>query len=585
MARVKPNDNLLFDDNRGLQIALFCPKEMKNLRFSQNWGAFASGSKLVALLLAIIGTVLTMLVPSDAYGQAPDFRWVKTAGGYNSSGGDAAYGTAVDSSGNVSVVGRFSSQSPTFMGSDLTNNFSSGGFIAKFDSEGRLLWAKSIGTNSNFNAIATDSQGNIYAAGSINYSNTFGNVTLTNNQMYGAALLVKYDRDGNALWATQSLNATFSRIAAISLDPTGNPCITGIYYTTSNMFLGSEVLTNSGSYIPGVTYTYDVFVAKFTPSGQALWARQIAGLDEESGSMIAADAAGNVILGAPYPSYADFASVRLNGLGEDDFCLAKYGPDGNLLWAKPAASGRFGYSQHVAADPMGNLYIGSFFSSETAEFDNITLTNVGGQAEIVLAKYDQNGNFLWVRPGTPSGGMNSVGGLCVDAMGNSYFAGSFTFTNLVFGNVEIPRSPHGGDSLFVVKHDSAGNLLWAKTPADADAHPVAISVDKLGNLYVVGNMSTGVFDFGSFTVTNNFPSAAFVARLDGPKLSIHPAGNQLTLSWPTNAVGLHPESATSLSLGDWSSSSITNAPCIIGDQNTVTLDSTTGSRFFRLNGP
>lgn len=487
------------------------------------------------------------------------------------------------------MVGLLDSLNPAFSGSDLTNSPTLGWFIANYDSEGHLIWTHSVGTYAAFNAVAVDSQGCVYAAGIAMNSNTFGQITITNSPSSGAALLVKYDPAGNVLWATQSMNAFFSGVAAITVDAQDNAYITGQYFSYSNIVFGTQMLTDSGSYT-APNYLFDVFTVKYAPTGEALWARRAVGLNQTIGHMITVDAESNVFLASPFPGIADFGGATLTSVGPKDFALAKYNATGDLLWAKRVAEGNFGYIQ-AAADNAGNIYASSFFNGETASFGNNTvLTGMPSTQKIFLAKYDEDGNFLWVKEATPSG-LNYAEGLCVDALGNSYFAGSFASTNLVFGNLEVPKGPHTFGSLFVAKHDSEGNLLWLKSPPDADAAPCAIGSDKLGNVYMAGRLSnvtvggqpySRIADFGGFTITNDFANAIFVARLDGPKLSITPTSSQIRISWPTNAAGLHLESATSLN-GPWSL--VANSVVANGNQKTVTIETPSSNRFFRLNGP
>ncbi|MDQ6632357.1 MAG: hypothetical protein M3Y82_11495 [Verrucomicrobiota bacterium] len=68
--------------------------------------------------------------------------------------------------------------------------------------------------------------------------------------------------------------------------------------------------------------------------------------------------------------------------------------------------------------------------------------------------------------------------------------------------------------------------------------------------------------------------------MPGPKLNFVRSGNQLVLSWPTNAVGFTLQSITNLTSTNWISS--TNLPIILGGQYTVTNNLSSSSRFYRL---
>jgi hypothetical protein len=94
----------------------------------------------------------------------------------------------------------------------------------------------------------------------------------------------------------------------------------------------------------------------------------------------------------------------------------------------------------------------------------------------------------------------------------------------------------------------------------------------------------------SITFTNssgqnmNFDDIGFITSAIPPALSILRIGiSQARTSWPTNAVGFTLEFTTSLATPMWTAD--TNTQTVIGDQLTVTTDSTIGQRYYRLRKP
>src|SRR5262249_39465652 len=91
------------------------------------------------------GIVLAILIlHAEAFAQAPPFLWAKSDGGTNI---DSCRAIAVDGAGNSYTTGSFDSPSVAFGSYALKN--SAGGsdeiFVAKYDSDGNPLWAKSAG--------------------------------------------------------------------------------------------------------------------------------------------------------------------------------------------------------------------------------------------------------------------------------------------------------------------------------------------------------------------------------------------------------------------------------------------------------
>jgi len=95
--------------------------------------------------------------------------WIKQIGGTST---DVGTEIVTDSNGNSYVTGSFKGTVtiPT-VGSDTqitaVNNSTSDIFIVKYDTNGNALWAKSIGSNGSDDSygIALDSNNNVYVSG------------------------------------------------------------------------------------------------------------------------------------------------------------------------------------------------------------------------------------------------------------------------------------------------------------------------------------------------------------------------------------------------------------------------------------
>ena len=138
--------------------------------------------------------------------QAPVWEWAQGIGGSDSESEPAV---ASDKDGNVFLSGNFFSTTLTFGSTTLTND--SAGipdmFLVKMDNSSNVLWATSAGGNDQDRAfsVAVDADGNCYVAGSFKSpSITFGTTTLTNASSGYDCFIVKYDADGNVLWAMRA---------------------------------------------------------------------------------------------------------------------------------------------------------------------------------------------------------------------------------------------------------------------------------------------------------------------------------------------------------------------------------------------
>ena len=145
--------------------------------------------------------VLLSVFTSNCYSQS--CLWAKTA---SCSGYCRGESVSTDPSGNVYATGGFTySSSITFDSITLlnTNIADYDIFIAKYDTEGNVLWAKSVGGGDLDigYSVSTDTVGNVFVTGAFESSTiTFDTATLTNTGVLNL-FVTKYDTYGNLLWA------------------------------------------------------------------------------------------------------------------------------------------------------------------------------------------------------------------------------------------------------------------------------------------------------------------------------------------------------------------------------------------------
>src|SRR6185503_13565738 len=106
--------------------------------------------------------VLSFVFSLQAFSQAPNWLWAKSAGGISS---DYSNAICTDANGNVYITGTFQGSIITFGTYDL-HNVGTGAldiFIAKYDANGNVLWAKSGGGIGNDYAygICVDTNDNV----------------------------------------------------------------------------------------------------------------------------------------------------------------------------------------------------------------------------------------------------------------------------------------------------------------------------------------------------------------------------------------------------------------------------------------
>lgn len=236
-----------------------------------------------------------------------NFIWAKSIGGTSS---DHAYAISIDPSSNVIVGGDFIGTTDFDPGagtSTLTPVGFLDPFVLKLDSDGNYIWAKSFGGGSTerIRGISTDASGNIFSTGDFDTTIDLDPGSGTFNQSPRGStdiFISKLDPDGNFLWGAGIGDNQEDVGRSVTVDEFGNSYFTGHYASTVDFDPGSEVFNLSSS----TPNTYDIFIAKYDPSGNLLWAGSMGGnQDFEMGNSIKASA-GNIYVTGAFYGTSDF---------------------------------------------------------------------------------------------------------------------------------------------------------------------------------------------------------------------------------------------------------------------------------------
>jgi len=260
-------------------------------------------------------------------------------------------------------------------------------------------WAKNaIATQyDQSSTVATDASGNVIVSGYFaSDSIIFGPVTLQNaGPGFDDMFIAKYDSSGNFIWAQSAGGSMDDKGFSVTTDASDNIYLTGYFYSPVITF-GTYTFTNAGS-------VGDIFIVKYDPSGNILWATKEGGPGVEIPYSINVDATGNMVVVGRFSSLSiTFGTYPLTQAGSMDVFVVKYDAAGNVLWAKGAGGGSNDEAYSVDVDAAGNILVAGYFAT-TALFGTITLTSVSGQADAFLAKYDTSGNVLWAKKAGCSG--------------------------------------------------------------------------------------------------------------------------------------------------------------------------------------
>jgi hypothetical protein len=368
------------------------------------------------------GATDAILVKYDASGAK---QWTRLLGGSGSSD-TYGYGVAVDSSGNVTVMGQTSGN----LGSN-TRTGSKDLFAAQYDPSGNLLWVKQLGVVNKSTlafAVAVGPSNTLYLA-----VRTDGNL---DNQSIGtaanAAALVKYDSSGNKLWAKVFYAASSSTEAvSVAVDSSGNA------------YLGGDTDGNLGSVTP--VGSSDGFLAKFDSSGALQWTRHQGATGQVTyGTAVAVASSGQSCITGYTKGQLD-GQTGYASPSHYDLYVTCYDSSGTrqstTLFGKSGADTQ-GVSLQI--DSSQNIYVAGNTQAQLGS------DPLGGTRDVMICKFNSAGQLQWVHQFGATGASAYWTGVAIDgsgaAAGNRIFVAGYADKSI--GDITLSGTQDGILSLY-----------------------------------------------------------------------------------------------------------------------------------------
>jgi len=384
-------------------------------------------------------------------------------------GGDStewAGGVTIDKSGNVYITGTTESTNGIATSGAYLSTFSqsynappfTSAFLAKFNTNGNLIWATYYGGNIiNAGGAATDSDGNVFITGLT--GSTYGIATSGAHKtsisgMYGDydAYLAKFSANGSLLWGTYYGGTGNDGGGILVIDKSGD-----IYmYGGTNSISG---IATAGAYqTKGDSVNWDVFLAKFNTSGTLLWGTYYGGDSIDEGGGMAIDKSGNIIISGTTNSINGIATSGAYQTyfgGIEDAFLAKFTSSGNLLWGTYFGDSDWNGGAGVVTDFSGNIYMSGYSTMvsglATAGAYQTYNTSNGGGGDAILSKFNSRGELLWA---SYYGGCCTISGgdLSIDSLGNVYMSGVTGATTGISTSGSYESFSYGGWNAYLAKY-------------------------------------------------------------------------------------------------------------------------------------
>ena len=311
--------------------------------------------------------------------------------------------------------------------------------------------------------LAVDASDNLYCTGffsdTVDFDPGVGVGSATSNGG-NDVFLTKFDGAGNLLWRATFGGSGRDRAVSITVDGSGNAYVTGVFEGTVDFDpgIGTAFRTSVGP--------SDVFVARFSPSGDLDWVSSVGGASTQVPTDIAVDASGATYTIGSFSGTVDFdpsaATQNRNSAGDEDVFLLKLDAMGAFVWV-----GRFGLGdddrgEGVDVDAAGNVYITGTYRGDV-DFDpspSVEPRGITGGSAVFVCKYDTNRVFEW----SVDAGRGFGSAIARDGVGNLYVCGRFgSIGGVDFdpGPAVYQLEPFGGNSdHFVWKLTEDGEFVW-----------------------------------------------------------------------------------------------------------------------------
>ena len=194
---------------------------------------------------------------------------------------------------------------------------------------------------------------------------------------------------------------------------------------------------------------------------------------------------------------------------------AKWPASGKTLWGTtPTTAPNQTVFNSVAADASGNVYAAGFQYGTGTFFygTGVTATGISGGETPVLVKYDPSGKALWARSPTLSSGAagsSYFNAVAVDSSGTVYAAGKQNgIATYDYGGKTV-TGPDANNNIIIVKYDSSGTVLWAKSATTGPAYSgfYALATDSSNAVYAAGYQSgPNLFNYGDGITATGYNS-------------------------------------------------------------------------------
>lgn len=269
-------------------------------------GGFENRASFGTATILSNGLSDAFLMKIDGAGNA---HWIQNGGGLEH---DIAASVAIGNNEAIYITGDFYDQA-TFQGTTLQAMGSSDMFLARFDADGNMLWAKTNGGTSVdvATSVGTDLNGNVFVSGYYQGTTFFQNFSASAID-YNDVFVSKFDGDGNCQWLSSAGSWDLDNCLGMAVAWDGSTYLTG--------FFEDEMITQNISFEGD---GYDIFILNYNPDGTIKYGRNAGAASSDFGTAICLGPDQSLYITGYYFFFADFDQTTIGNADNGDGFLAR----------------------------------------------------------------------------------------------------------------------------------------------------------------------------------------------------------------------------------------------------------------------
>jgi hypothetical protein len=284
-------------------------------------------------------------------------------------------------------------------------------------------------------------------------------------------------------------------------------------------------ITSYGDFIPDIsnpnqklvqTGSYGAVIGKYGEDGSHIWSFLLSNEGRTEVSDLVLDNQGNVVIIGQFNGSSavdmdpDEGVTFFQGGNSDHSFIAKYSPEGSLIWALPYYEGAAG-NHYIDTDANGNIYVLSRFLGTITPYGGTeSIISTGTGADAFIAKYDTDGNLLWTYSIKSDERINPssiqiINGKVVSLVG---------FVDHISTGSNDYNGTHSGTNYIILTLGTDGNYERSIMFA-AEANFYIVGIQPIQEDYIITGRFNGSFSYnGSEMISSTDGFDAYVARIE-----------------------------------------------------------------------